>query len=51
VNNKTWNKRLRTEAYNFRRAQRGFHMGGLTQDFGTEGEFPKYVKPRAIDPN
>jgi len=51
VKRKTWNKALRVEAYNFKRAQRGFHFGGLPEDFGTQGEYPKYVKPRAIDPS
>ncbi|MCX7121093.1 MAG: secretin N-terminal domain-containing protein [Gammaproteobacteria bacterium] len=51
VNNKTWGKQLSTAAYNFKRTQRGFHVGGLPEDFGTQGEFPKYVKPRAIDPS
>lgn len=51
VNNKTWGKRLRVEANNFQKVQRGFHVGGLPQDFGTKGEYPKYPKPRTVDTN
>ncbi len=38
VNNKTWDNQLQGEAKNFADVQRGFHVGGLPEDFGTEGE-------------
>lgn len=46
---KTWIKRLSAESSNFEKFQRGYHVGGLPEDFGTEGEMPKYPKHRAID--
>ncbi|OGT47515.1 MAG: hypothetical protein A3E82_09570 [Gammaproteobacteria bacterium RIFCSPHIGHO2_12_FULL_38_11] len=40
VNNKIWSHRLKAEADRFNSVQRGYHFGGLPQDFGTEGERP-----------
>ena len=38
VENATWKKQLETEAKNFQSLQRGYHAGGLSEDFGTQGE-------------
>ncbi len=37
-NTKTWTKQLQATNAEFKTAQRGFHVGGLPEDFGTEGE-------------
>ena len=38
VGEHTWERRLIAEAKQFERNQRGFHLGGLPEDFGTQGE-------------
>lgn len=37
-NTKTWTSDLQNTARNFQKVQRGFHVGGLPEDFGTMGE-------------
>lgn len=37
-NSRGWANQLQSTAHNFQKVQRGFHVGGLPQDFGTMGE-------------